>query len=318
MAKKGCFGCSLPVLVIIVLVSLIVVIVALLAGPLGHSVFPNLHFPSWLSIRRPEPKLPAEAIFHIAGFPVTNTLIATWITMLFLVGLSYAVTRRLKIVPGRLQAAFESLLGWLYDLCQGVLGEGKGRKFFPLIATIFLFVGFNAWLGLIPGFGSILVHTAGGELELIRPANTDINTPLAVALVTFVLVESAGFGTLGVRYLGKFFNYREFSHGVKLLFKGDIKGAVMGMFSGIVQFFASLLEGLSEVIRIISLTFRLFGNMTAGEILLLMIAFLVPMLVPIVFYGLELLIGFIQALIFSGLTLIYLSLATSPHEEEQH
>ena len=92
----------------------------------------------------------------------------------------------------------------------------------------------------------------------------------------------------------------------------------MGMFSGIVQFFASILEGLSEFIRIISLTFRLFGNMTAGEILLLMIAFLVPMLVPIVFYGLELLIGFIQALIFSGLTLIYLSLATSPHEEEQH
>lgn len=271
----------------------------------------------WLSINRPELKLPAEAIFHIAGFTVTNTIIATWITMLFLVGLSYAVTRRLKLIPGRLQAAFEALLGWLYDLCCSVLGEKKGRKSLPLIATIFLFVGFNAWLGLIPGFGSILVHTAEGGVELIRPANTDINTPLAVALVTFVLVEIAGLSTLGIRYLGKFFNFTEISHGVKLLFKGDIKGAAMGMFGGVVQFFAGLLEGLSEFIRIVSLTFRLFGNMTAGEILLLMIAFLVPMLVPIVFYGLELLIGFIQALIFSGLTLIYLTLATSPHEEGQ-
>jgi F-type H+-transporting ATPase subunit a len=138
-----------------------------------------------------------------------------------------------------------------------------------------------------------------------------------VAIITFILVERAGLSALGLKYFGKFFNFKELSNGFKLLIRKDVKGAALGLFGGSVQLFAGMLELLSEFIRIVSLTFRLFGNMTAGEILLLMIAFLVPMLVPIIFYGLEILIGFIQALIFSGLTLTYLALATS-HEAEEH
>jgi len=302
----------------ITVVFLVLLIVGFAIGPLGQSLFGDIGLPDWLSVPRPEPELPADTIFHLFGFPVTNSIIAAWITIIFLVGLSYAVTRRMKLIPGRLQAAFEFLLGWLYDLCCSVAGEKNGRKFFPVVATIFLFVGFNAWLALLPGFGSITVLAAEGEVHLLRPANTDINMPLALALVSFVFVEFFGLRTLGIRYLSKFFNVKELGHGMRQMFKGRFKAGLSGLFTGAMNVFTGLLEGLSEFIRVISLTFRLFGNMTAGEILLLVAAFLVPYLFAIPFYGLELLIGFIQAIIFSGLTLIFLTLAVTPHEVEEH
>jgi F-type H+-transporting ATPase subunit a len=316
--KKGCLGCSFPVVVGLFVVLMALLVVGFVVGPLGQSML-GLELPSWLSalsVDRPDPRLPAEAVFHIFGFPITNSIIGAWITIIFLVGFSYIVTRRMKLIPGRLQAAFEFLIGWLYDLCCSVAGEENGRRFFPVVATIFLFVAFNAWLALLPGFGSITAHTAEGEMELIRAANTDINMPLALALTSFIFVEFFGLRTLGIRYLSKFFNVREFLRGVRHLFTGKLKSGLSGLFTGVMTIFTGLLEGLSEFIRIVSLTFRLFGNMTAGEILLLVAAFLIPWLFAIPFYGLELLIGFIQAIIFGGLTLIFLTLAVESHEEE--
>jgi F-type H+-transporting ATPase subunit a len=105
---------------------------------------------------------------------------------------------------------------------------------------------------------------------------------------------------------------------LRQVFKGDLKSGFIGLFAGGINIFTGLLEGFTEVIRIVSLTFRLFGNMTAGEILLLVVAFLVPWLFAVPFYGLELLIGFIQALIFAGLTLIFVTVAVIPHEDEAH
>ncbi len=316
--KKGCLGCSLPALVGLIVVFLILILVSFAAGPLGTNFLGDIGFPDWLSIPQPQPELPAEVVFHIFGFPITNSVIAAWITITFLVVFSYAVTRRMKIIPGRLQAAFEFLLGWLYNLCTSVAGEDNGRKFFPIVATIFLFVGFNAWLGLLPGFGSILIHTTEGEVHLLRPANTDINMPLALALVSFVFVEFTGIRRIGIGYMKKFVNTMEFRRGLKQIFKGNLKSGLLGMFAGGINIFTGFLEFFTELIRIVSLTFRLFGNMTAGEILLLVVAFLVPWLFSIPFYGLELLIGFIQALIFAGLTLIFATVAVIPHEEEAH
>ena len=277
--KRGCLGCSFPMLIGLMLVFLALLIVGFAAGPLGQSLLGDIGLPDWLSVPRPHPELPADVVFHIFGFPITNSIIAAWITVVFLVGFSYAVTRRMKLVPGRLQAAFEFLLGWLYDLCCSVAGEKNGRKFFPVVATIFLFVGFNAWLALLPGFGSITV----GEVHLIRPANTDINMPLALALVSFVFVEFTGLRALGTRYLSKFINVKEFGRGIRHLFKGRLSKGLSGLFTGVMNIFTGFLEGLSEFIRIISLTFRLFGNMTAGEILLLVAAFLMPWLFAIPF-----------------------------------
>jgi F-type H+-transporting ATPase subunit a len=320
--KRGCLGCSFPLVIIISIILLVLVIVGFAIGPLGASIFERLGIdinpPEWLVVQRPHPELPAETVFHIFGFPITNSIIAAWITIVFLVGFSYAVSRRIKLIPGRLQSAFEFLLGWLYDLCQSVAGEENGRKFFPVVVTIFLFVGFNAWLGLLPVFGSITAHTAEGEVHLLRPANTDINMPLAIALIAFISIWFFGFRANGIRYLSKFFNFGPLLRSVKQTFTGKLKSGLSGLIPGALHSFTGLLELLSEFIRVVSFTFRLFGNMTAGEVLLLVAVFLIPWLFALPFYGLELLIGFIQAIIFSGLALIFLTLAVAPHEEESH
>jgi F-type H+-transporting ATPase subunit a len=314
--KKGCLGCSFPIIIGVLLVFLVLFVVGFAAGPLGRSMFGDLGLPSWLAAPRPDPKLPAETVFHLFGFPITNSIIGAWITIIFLVGFSYAVSRRMKLIPSRLQSLFEAFLGWLYNFCQSVAGEENGRRFFPVVATIFLFVAFNAWLSLIPGFGSITVHTAEGEVHLLRGANTDINMPLALALMSFVFVEFFGLRQLGIRYLGKFINVGPFFRSVSQIFRGRLKAGLSGLFTGVITIFTGLLEGLSEFIRIVSFTFRLFGNMTAGEILLLIAIFLVPWIFALPFYGLELLVGFVQALIFAGLTLVFLTVAVAHHGTE--
>lgn len=318
MAKKGCLGFSLPMIIGIVVLVLGLLAVGFIVGPLGQSLLGDVGLPDWLSVAKPQPELPAETVFHIFGLKVTNSMVATWVTIVFLVGFSYVVTRRMKMVPNRLQAAFEFLVGWLYDLCCNVAGEKNGRKFFPVVATIFLMVAFNAWLGLLPGYSSITIHAAEGEVHLLRPANTDINTPLAMALVSFIFVEITALRSLGIKYMKKFINVAEFWRSLRQVFSGKLKSGLSGLFTGAINIFTGFLEGVSEFIRIISLTFRLFGNMTAGEILLMVVAFVVPWVFAVPFYGLELLIGFIQAIIFAGLTLIYVTVAVTPHEEEAH
>jgi len=312
--KRGCLGCSFPILIAIIIVFLALFIAGFLAGPIGQKLIPGVEMPEWLTVPRPEPHLPAPEIFNLFGLPITNTILAGWLTVVVMSVFCFAVTRRMKVVPGRVQAVFEFLLGWLYDLCQSIAGEKNGRRFFPFVTTIFLFVAFNAWLSLIPGFGSIEI----GHHELFRGANTDVNTTLALALIAFVFIEYHGLKTLGIRYFGKFLNFRQFFRSVGYIFKGRLKDGLTGLFSGFIDIFVGALEALSEFIRIISFTFRLFGNMTAGEILLLIAAFLIPWVLALPFYGLEMLVGFVQALIFSGLTLVFVTMAVTSHEAEAH
>lgn len=345
--KRGCLGCSFPVLIIVGIVALGLVIFGLLAGAIGRQLIPGINWPDWLIVSSPQPHLPAPELFNVLGLPITNSLIAGWITVVFLIVISWAVTRRMKIVPGRLQVVFEALIGWIFDLCKSVAGEENGRKFFPVVCTIFLLVLFNAWLSLIPGYGSIehvtyepvAGHevTAAGEsgeeeleivvidgeeyyvheAELIRGANTDVNTPLALALISFVFVAYFGLKSLGIGWLKQYFNFGPLFRAIGRVFKG--KFSIMDIFSGVVEAFVGGLELLSRFITIVSFTFRLFGNMTAGEILLLIAAFLVPWVAALPFYGLELLIGLVQALIFSLLTLVFVTMAVTPaHGAESH
>lgn len=317
MAKRRTLGMPRPLFIGILFLFVLLLIVGFLVGPLGRSIFGDLGLPGWLSLPHPEFKLPAETVFHLFGFPIANSIIGAWITMVVLICLSYLITRRMKVVPGRIQSAFELLLGWLYDLCRQVAGEANGRRFFPIVTTIFLFVAFNAWLSLIPGFGSIMMTNAEGEsVHLLRGANTDINMPLALALISFVFVEYFGLRSLGLRYVGKFLNVGQFFQSIGHMVKGRLRAGLGGLFTGFIHIFVGLLEALSEMVRIVSFTFRLFGNMTAGEILLLIAAFLIPWVFALPFYGLELLVGFVQALIFGGLTLVFLTLAVAHHGEE--
>jgi F-type H+-transporting ATPase subunit a len=176
----------------------------------------------------------------------------------------------------------------------------------------------NAYLALLPFFGTIVVAGQEGEfVPLFRSANTDINVPLSIAVMSFIFIEFWGMKSLGAsRYLGEFFNFGQIGRGVKELFTGKIRPAITNIAFGFINLFVGLLEVFSHLIRIVSFTFRLFGNMTAGEILLLVSAFLIPFIFTIPFYGLELLIGFIQALIFAGLTLVFGIIAVAPMHEE--
>ena len=184
----------------------------------------------------------------------------------------------------------------------GVLGAEMARKVFPIVATIFFFVLFNAWLGLLPFYQFLGFVDAENQIKvhLLRPAGTDLNMPLALALISFCFVEYWGFRSNGFGYLKKFFAFGSFFR----------RGPVQGL----IDLFVGTLEFASELVRLVSFTFRLFGNMTAGEILVVMITFLFPLVFTTVVYGLELLVGLIQAVIFAGLTLVFLSVATS-HQE---
>ena len=318
MRRKGCLGCSFPVIIIISVVIFVLVIIGLISGPIGRSLFGDIG-PKWLQVPTPEPELPVEPIFQISGFHVTNSMITAWISIILIVLASYFAFRRMKLVPSGFQAIVEYIFGSLLDFCVSVAGEKNGRRFFPVVSTIFIFVIVNAWLGLLPFYGaSITIFNGEAEVPLLRAANTDVNVPLAIALFAFVAVEFYGIKSLGfLNYAGKFIRIGQVRHGFGLLFKGKVLSSFGSFFFGFIDIFVGALEGLSEFIRIVSFTFRLFGNMLAGEILLLIAAFLIPLVIPVIFYGLEVLVGFIQALIFGGLTLVFLTLAVSGHGDEE-
>ncbi len=238
-------------------------------------------------------------------FAVTNTLLSAWLTSVVMLVLFISAGRKPKAIPTRLQALVEIMFEAVLNFSSSVLGPEMGRRVFPVVATIFFFVLFNAWIAifLIPiyqavGYGA---HVDGGfklATHLIRPAGTDVNMPLALALISFVFVEYWGFRAHSIGYLKKFFAFGE-------LRKGP---------AGLIGVFVGILELLSELVRVVSFTFRLFGNMTAGEILVVMFTFLVPFVATQFVFGLELLVGLVQAVIFAGLTLVFLSVAVS-HEE---
>ena len=321
--RKGCLGCSFPVLIGIIIVVLALIVISFLSGALGKALVGETGLPEIFTVDPPHVQLPAEGIFHIGGFTVTNTIITSWISMIVLVILAWAVTRRIKLVPSRLQSLLEFAIEWVLNLCTDVAGEKHGRRFFPIVVTIFLFVILNSWISLIPGFGSItytvVEHGQTHVLPLLRGANTDINFTLALSVVSFVFVLYFGIKQSGMSYFKQFANVSQFNHGVGQLVRGKVKSGFSGVFMGGVDIFVGGLEFISWIIRLVSFTFRLFGNMLGGEILLLMMLFLMPFLLAIPFYGLELLVGTIQALIFAGLTLVFATMAVTQHEhEEEH
>jgi len=309
----------LKILVFFFIPVLILFGVGLVFGPLGSS-FLGMKPPAIFQVPQPTVELPSEPVFHIGHFSVTNTLIASWLTIIVLVGLSFILTRKMKLMPGRRQAIAEAIVEGLLNFVESVAGKKHSRMLFPGVATIFIYVISNAYLALLPFFGSIgIIEHDGKFAPLFRAANTDVNVPLSIAFMSFIFVESWGMRALGVfHYLSEFINVRQMVEGLKQLFTGKIGQAVMNMAFGFINLFVGVLEIFSHIIRMLSFTFRLFGNMTAGEILIMVAAFLIPMAIGWMVYGLELFIGFIQALVFSGLTLAFASMAVASHEEESH
>ncbi|MBI2765495.1 MAG: F0F1 ATP synthase subunit A [Chloroflexi bacterium] len=389
---------------------------------------------------QPEIVVPAEVLFKIGPLNITNTLFTSWVVMALLIILTFAATRSMSLLPTGLQNFVEAVVGFLVAQIEDIAGEKNGRKFFTVVATIFLFVLVSNWFGLLPFFNSIgktadvgheifaelasasparltlkdgvytadkkfagakmqksgsIVYAkpraktvdftvkagetpgramdryivflarnfaafdipeaavedptaeeirvaadalknsstapelldasqvaAGGEAAAIkspalgteiagvsfensakmavvipffRGTFSDLNNTLALGIIAFVMIEIWGFQAQGFGYLKKFFD-----------------------FSNPIKAFVGILELLSEFIRIVSFTFRLFGNIFAGEVLVLMLTFLMPFLFVDIIYGLELFVGFIQAAVFALLTLVFASMATEHHGEDEH
>jgi F-type H+-transporting ATPase subunit a len=311
-------GCATRIIVFSLVIILAFFAIGFIFGPLGASFF-GIEVPSFMNVSKPHVELPSEGLFEVAGFTITNTLIASWLSVIVLAIVFYVCTRKMKLIPGRLQNLAEMAVEALLSFVKGAAGEKHARLLFPAVATIFIYVITNAYLALLPFFGTVVVAGQEGEfVPLFRSANTDINVPLSIAVMSFIFIEFWGMKSLGTfRYLGEFFNFGQIGRGVKELFKGKIRPAITNIAFGFINLFVGLLEVFSHLIRIVSFTFRLFGNMTAGEILLLVSAYLIPFIFTIPFYGLELLIGFIQALIFAGLTLVFGIIAVAPMHEER-
>lgn len=235
----------------------------------------------------------AEDIFHIGSWPVTNGLFLSVIISLLLMLGAFLLGRRLKLIPGAAQNAAEWLIDGVLAVMDSVLGDRlQSEKYLPLVATIFLFVLCANWTELIPGVGSLFVR--GGEAApIFRSPSSDLNFTLALAVVTVAAVNVFGALNIGLgKHAGKFLN-----------------------FSGPIAFFTGILEFVSECARIISFSFRLFGNIFAGEVLLLVTAFLVPYVVPLPFFLMETFVGLIQAFIFAMLALVFIAMAITEHEE---
>ena len=317
-------GCSSRLMVILGIVLLALLLTSFVMGPLGSKFF-NISVPQELQVSKPHVVLPSEAMFHIGEFKITNTLISSWVTILLLFLVFFFATRKMKMIPGRLQSFAEVVVDGIYNTIEGVSGPKHVRTFFPIVTTIFLYVVTNALMALVPLWGTWGpvehigegAHTATVVVPFLRAANTDVNLTLSIALVSFVFIEYLGFSKIGpLKYVDSFFQFSALGKAFKDLFKGNVKPFLSGLAFGFINIYVGLLEILSHFIRIVSFTFRLFGNMTAGEILILVSCFLIPLVFTIPFYGLELLIGLIQALIFSGLTLVFGTVAVAPMHEE--
>ena len=235
----------------------------------------------------------AETLFHVGPLPVTNTMLTAWVVMLGLVIVALLVSRNIKKNPGKFQNFIEIIIEGLINFFTTIAGSREvAIRFFPIAATIFLFVLASNWMGVLPGVGSIGYYAQeAGETEFIplfRSVYSDINMTLALALIVVILSHLYGLFTVGIKHhLGKF-----------IILKSPI------------AFFTGILEIISELSKIISLSFRLFGNIFAGEVLLIIVGSLVPYLATVPFLGLELFVGFIQAIIFATLAMLAFSTFT--------
>ena len=280
--------------------------------------------------------LAAEPLFHIGSFPVYNSYLSSLIIILFLIFVGFKVKNTGFELKSRLYNFVEMLLDGAWSFLSGITGDrALAREILPWIFTFFIFIALNNWFGLVPGVGSLSYaphsetahakdthesheyetgahkedkhasHASDSEahhdkaeesghhssIHVFRAANSDINMTLALALVSVILTQYLGFKKLGLKgYGGKFLN-----------------------FTNPILFFVGILEIISETVKIFSFSFRLFGNVFAGEVLLAVILSLVPVIAPIPFYGVEFFAGFIQAVVFSMLSVVFINTAVAHH-----
>lgn len=232
-----------------------------------------------------------ELLGSFYGLPITNTLLTTWVVMGILIAIAIVINRNIRMVPGGTQQVAEMLIGGLHDMF-GTIAGPYINQFFPIVASLFVYILLSNWVGLLPGVGTVGIYRSAelaAEPEFIaffRGPMSDLNATIALALISVAAMQYYGFKNLGHHYGKRFIN---------------VKDPIM--------FFVGLLEVISDIAKVISFAFRLFGNIFAGEVLLSVMAFLMPFIVPLPFYFMELFVGFIQAFVFSVLSTAFFSVA---------
>jgi F-type H+-transporting ATPase subunit a len=240
--------------------------------------------------------LSAQKLGDVGGIPLTNTVVTTWLVVGALVLAAMFASKRIRLIPGRFQTLLETIFEFVYDYVAETLGSREmARTFFPLLMTIFIFVLALNWFEFLPGVESIKYH---GE-PLFRGVNTDLTTPLVLAIVSFLVIEITGLATIGV-----------FKYGSKF---------IVNPLKNPIGFAIGLIELIGEFVRLVSLSFRLFGNILAGSVIIAVATYFAPYGAPGVLSLFEVFIGFLQAAIFALLTLFFIKLAIEePHGEEAH
>lgn len=235
----------------------------------------------------------AEPIFKVGFFTVTNTILDTLLVdALLIIGITY-IYKHISPVPGKIQNMTEMVITGLYGLTESVAGKNTSN-IFPYFAGFFIFIVAANWTGLIPGFSTIGFFNSEHEIvPLFRPATSDLNTTLGLALVSAVATHALSLKTLGIKeYLSRYISINP------------------------IFLFVGLLEIISELTKVISLSFRLFGNIYAGEVVLGTVSKLFAFVFPLPFLGLEIIVGLIQATVFAMLTMAFMAILTTPHHEE--
>lgn len=241
--------------------------------------------------------LAAEPVIYLGPLVITNSMLTSLIGTAIIIGGLVIAARRVSVHPqstvgGALEAGSEALLAMMERVTDS---RERAMAYFPLLATLFLFILVNNWLGLVPGVGTISVMTEHGTTPLLRGATADLNTTFALAIISVGMTQLYAIRKLGLfRHLKKYISLNP------------------------IMLFVGVLELISEFAKMLSFSFRLFGNIFAGEVLLVVIAYLAPLAAPLPFFALELFVGFIQALVFTTLTLVFLEIASAEHGGSEH
>ena len=258
----------------------------------------------------------AEPIFYSENFIVTNALLTSWVAVFIITVLAFALRFKFREIPGKIQNLFEIIIDGALSMCDQVTGNrALSVKIFPIAISVFFFILINNWLGLLPlgGFGIVEEGEHGLTfVPFLRGGTADINTTLALAVMSVLGANIFGIFSIGA--------WKTFNKYVNLKILGEIFTKIRHeptvVIVAPITFFVGLIEVVGEFAKIASLSFRLFGNVFAGEVLLVSMAALVAYIVPIPFMFLEILVGVIQALIFSILTVVYFTIGASDHDHE--
>ena len=259
----------------------------------------------------------AEPIFHIGSFQITNSLLTSWFAVLIIFAFSLAIRMKLKKIPGKIQHIFEITIDGALNLCDQVTNNrALSIKIFPIAFSVFICILVNNGLGLIPLGGFGIIEKSGHGLSFIpflRGGTADINTTIALAVMAVLGANIFGIFSIGLwKTFNKYVNLKVLG-GIFTKIRHDPTVVIVAP----ITFFVGLIEIVGEFAKIASLSFRLFGNVFAGEVLLVSMTALMAYIVPIPFLFLELLVGVVQALIFSILLVVYFTIGASDHDEHE-